>query len=150
TELATAFHRLTDGFDPATARTYTFQTTITGSRWAKSPQDQQFYERLLTGMRAMPQVESAGVTTSLMNVGDASGTLVTVAGGERLPPDRQPMAAYTMADAAFFPLAGLPWREGRLFEAGDRANTPPVAVVNESFVRLVSPDQPMLGRRVRV
>ena len=76
--------------------------------------------------------------------------MVTVVGNAPLPPERQPMAAYTMSDAGFFHLAGLPLREGRLFEARDNATSPAVAVVNEAFVRAVSPDAPLLGRQVRL
>jgi putative ABC transport system permease protein len=60
------------------------------------------------------------------------------------------MAAYTMSDAGFFALAGLSLREGRLFEARDTASSGGVAVVNEAFVRAVSPDAPLLGRQVRL
>jgi ABC-type antimicrobial peptide transport system permease subunit len=60
------------------------------------------------------------------------------------------MAAYTMSDAGFFSMAGLALREGRLFEARDNAGSGGVAVVNEAFVRAVSPDAPLLGRKVRL
>jgi len=148
--LATAFQRLMDIHGEADARTYTFQTTLAGTRWARSPQDQQFYAGLLERMRALPQVESAGVTTTLLQIGDPSGTLVTIEGNAPLPPDRQPMVGYSMADAAFFRLAGLQLREGRLFEERDRVNSPLVAVVNEAFVRTVSPDQSPVGRKAKV
>jgi predicted permease len=150
TGLAAAFQRIIAARGKSDGRTYTFQTTLTGTRWSRPPLDQQFYAGLLERMRALPQVESAGVTTSLLQIGDPSGTLVTIEGNAPLPPDRQPMVGYTMADATYFRLAGLPLREGRLFDERDRANAPLVAVVNEAFVRAVSPDQSPLGRKAKV
>jgi len=150
TELVAGFQRLMANQSESAARTYTLQTTLSGTRWARPPLDQQFYAALLDRVHALPQVEAAGVTTALMHVGDPSATLVTVVGNAPLPPDRQPIAAYTMADASFFHLAGLGLREGRVFDARDRQQAPLVAVVNEAFVRLVSPDHPLVGRRVNV
>ena len=148
--LLTGFQRLTASPRAAAERTYTFQTTINGTRWNRPPLDRQFCDTLLQRLRQMPNVEAAGLTTNLMQIGDNSGTLVTVAGSAPVPPERQPMAAYTMSDAGFFHLAGLALREGRLFEAHDNATSPAVAIVNEAFVRAVSPDAPLLGRQVRL
>jgi hypothetical protein len=73
-----------------------------------------------------------------------------MAGGPPVPPDRRPIVGYTMASGDFFALAGLALREGRVFEERDRAGAPQVAVVNEAFVRSVSPDAGVLGRQVTV
>lgn len=150
TLLVTSFRNLMADRGPANDRTYTFQVTLSGTRWARTPLDRQFYDALLQRVRALPRVESAGFTTGLLNIGDSSGTLVSVVGGATLPPDRQPIAGYTMADAEFFRLAGLALRAGRLFDARDRDTAPPVAVVNEAFVRAVSPDENVVGRWVNV
>ena len=76
--------------------------SVTGTRWNHPPLDRQFCDMLLQRLRQIPNVEAAGLTTNLMQIGDNSGTLVTVVGGAPLPPERQPMAAYTMSDAGFF------------------------------------------------
>ena len=148
--LLRGFQRLTASPRTAAERTYTFQTTINGTGWNHPPLDRQFCDMLLQRLRRIPGAEAAGLTTNLMQIGDNSGTLVTVEGSAPLPPERQPMAAYTMSDAGFFHLAGLLLREGRLFEVRDNAASPGVAIVNEAFVRTVSPDAPLLGRRVRL
>lgn len=148
--LLTSFRRLTAGQSTAAERTYTFQTTINGTRWNRPPLDRQFCDSLLQRLRQIPRVEAAGLTTNLLQIGDNSGTVVSVVGNAPVPPERRPMVAYTMSDAGFFHLAGLPLREGRLFEARDNAASPAVAVVNEAFVRAVSPDAPLLGRQVRL
>ena len=120
--LLTSFRRLTAGQSTSADRTYTFQTTINGTRWNRRPLDRQFCDSLLQRLRQIPNVEAAGLTTNLLQIGDNSGTVVSVVGNAPVPPERRPMAAYTMADAGFFRLAGLPLREGRLFEARDNAS----------------------------
>ena len=141
---------LTANQDTAAARTYNFQTTLAGTPWARPPLDRQFCETLLQRLRHLPGVESAGLTTNLMQIGDNSGTTVSIEGATPLPPEKQPIVTYTMSDAAFFPMAGLQLLRGRLFDSGDLPTAPAVAIVNEAFIRSVSPDAPLLGRRVRL
>uniref|UniRef100_Q025E1 Permease n=1 Tax=Solibacter usitatus (strain Ellin6076) TaxID=234267 RepID=Q025E1_SOLUE len=141
---------LTGGQSEAAARTFTFQTTLTGTRWTHSPLDRQFYDALRERLGRLPRVESVGVTTSILQIGDNSGTLVTVSGAPPLPADQQPIAAYTMADAGFFHLAGLALHEGRPFDEHDTDRAPLVAIVNEAFARAVIPDGPVLGRKIRL
>ena len=148
--LLASFRNLTTGRGASASRTYTFQVTLSGTRWMRSPLDQQFYASLLDRVRAMPRVDLAAVTTGLLNIGDESGSLAWMAGGPPAPPDRRPIVGYTMASGDFFRLAGLALREGRVFNARDRTGAPEVAVVNEAFVRSVSPDAGVLGRQVTV
>ena len=72
--LLTSFRRLTAGQGTAAERTYTFQTTINGTRWNRPPLDRQFCDTLLQRLRQIPSVEAAGLTTNLMQIGDNSGT----------------------------------------------------------------------------
>jgi putative ABC transport system permease protein len=45
---------------------------------------------------------------------------------------------------------GIPLRRGRVFERGDRAGAPRVAVVNEALARRFFPGEDPIGQRVRV
>jgi hypothetical protein len=50
----------------------------------------------------------------------------------------------------WFGTMGIVLRSGRDFEAGDRVGSPPVAIVNEAFVRQYLQGGPALGQRVRL
>ncbi|MDR3701343.1 MAG: ABC transporter permease [Candidatus Sulfopaludibacter sp.] len=50
----------------------------------------------------------------------------------------------------FLAAMGIPLRDGRDFTARDDANSTPVAIVNELFVRRVLPGQSATGRRFRI
>jgi putative ABC transport system permease protein len=49
----------------------------------------------------------------------------------------------------YFHALGIPHLAGRGFEPGDREGAPCVALVNQDFVRLYSPERGVLGRRFR-
>ena len=95
-------------------------------------------------------MESAGLTTNLMQIGDNSGTVVTVVGNPPVPPERQPMVAYAMSDAGFFRSGRPAASRGAALRCARHRHVRGVAVVNEAFVRAVSPDAPLLGRQVRL
>ncbi len=64
-------------------------------------------------------------------------------------PDRQPMTSGVAAvTPEFFELAGVRDVPGRLLNWQDDWRTPRVAVVSQSFVRKLSPDREVVGRRI--
>jgi putative ABC transport system permease protein len=64
------------------------------------------------------------------------------------PPDARPSAQLRFASEGFIEALDIPLRAGRTFTVRDDASAPPVAVVNEAFVRAFIPDGAALGRRV--
>jgi putative ABC transport system permease protein len=148
--LVVSFNRLTTRHGiPAPERTLSFQTTLSGTQWAREPMTRQFYDALLERLRRLPGVEAVGVTTWLLDVGDASATDARIDGEPAPVRGRDLLAGYTMADREYFGLAGLQLRQGRLFEERDRAGGPRVVVVNEAFVRAVVREGQPLGQRIR-
>lgn len=57
---------------------------------------------------------------------------------------------FTSVDGGFFPAAGITLLEGRSFEETDRADGPPVAIVNEALARRFWPGESPLGRTIRI
>jgi predicted permease len=58
--------------------------------------------------------------------------------------------ALDLVSPRFFETVGLPLMAGRDFEAGDRRDTPPVAIVNEALARALFHGATPIGRRVRI
>jgi predicted permease len=52
-------------------------------------------------------------------------------------------------DAGYFHTLGVPLRRGREFEPGDRADTRPIAIINETMAAKYFPQQDPIGRRLR-
>jgi len=54
-----------------------------------------------------------------------------------------------LVSASYFDVLGIPLQRGRMFTESDRADGPPVVLVNEAFVRRYFPAEDPIGRRVR-
>jgi putative ABC transport system permease protein len=135
----------------------TIRVVLPEARYAEGDRIHAFYDRLLTDLRALPGVRSAGGASSLLlsRLPD-SGTL-RVQGVPAPSPGtpEEPVTADSVT-TGFFETLRVPLRRGRLFEARDahpadelRARPlPSVAVVNEALVRRFFAGQDPLGRRI--
>lgn len=127
-----------------------FSLNLPSTRYADLPSITAFYEQLEDRLRAVPGVEAVG-TSYGPPLGNVSiGGDVLVDGRPRPAPGQETNAQLRPSTPGFFDAIGLPVLRGRGIEPGDRAETEPVAVVNETFVRENFPDEDVLGRRVGV
>ncbi len=109
----------------------------------------EFYARLFARLEGIPGVTSVGGTTRLPMGGANSRTEVAVEG--RVPPEGEwPEADFRRALHNYFAAMGIPLRRGRAFDAGDRADAPPVAIVNDAFARQMFGVEDPIGRRIRL
>ncbi len=91
-----------------------------------------------------------GATVSYSMPPDLSQTpaaSLEIEGGATIDPSRR--VAYARADPWFFSTLGLPVVAGRVFDARDRREGQPVAVVSRSLAEALSPNGAALGRRFR-
>jgi len=110
----------------------------------------QFQENLRARLSTIPGIVSVAlaggsrlpfVTTYQM------GTSQLITGGSTSPPSR---VAYNIVSAKYFETVGAPVARGRAFNNTDREGASPVAIVSQSLVRTLWPDQEALGKRVRL
>jgi predicted permease len=130
-------HLLMASFDPSLAR-YTPE------------QAKGFYKSLIERVRDLPGVKSAALTQSVpMLPGGDNSRLVPE--GVKLPPGAEAVTVIsnTVSDG-YFDALNVPIVEGRAFEVTDRAETRPVAIVNELFARKYYPNQSAIGKRLRL
>ncbi len=110
-------------------------------------------ERLRNATASVPGVRSASVSAErlLANGGWQAGLLgIGDAPIARLRSLGLPTLWLNATTPGWFQTMGTPLRSGRDFEAGDRVGSPPVAVVNEAFVRHYLPAGQALKQRVRL
>ena len=114
---------------------------------------QRFKESLLeelTRMERLPDVAAVGLASNvpLLPVGWME-TMFRVA-GEPLPsnPADRKGSALQVASPGYFDVMRLRLRRGRTFTRLDGADSPPVLVVNETFVREVLDGEPAVGQRL--
>jgi putative ABC transport system permease protein len=128
----------------------TLQFTLAQSKYGQAPRTLTFYEEALERVRRIPGVQTVGLTTSLLQIGDPSGSEFEIEGRAPLAQTEKPLAGYTMVNSAYFSLAGIELRVGRLFTDLDRPAAPGVVVVNDALARLAFPGENPVGKRLKI
>ena len=108
-----------------------------------------FYRALLERVRALPGVRQAGVARSLPLASQIGDWGLDVEGYEESPGHNAKGDWQVVSDGAVEAL-GERLVRGRTFTASDRAETLPVALVNEALARAYLPGQDPVGRRIRM
>jgi putative ABC transport system permease protein len=107
-------------------------------------------ERLREAAAAMPGAHSASVSAVQLLAGAQTGWASGMVGIGDGPISRGQPLWLNATTPGWFETMGVPLRSGRDFEAGDRVGSPPVAIVNDAFVRRYLPGGQPLGQRVRL
>ena len=138
-------HSVALGFE--TERVVAVRVKLPPTRYPDATARLAFFEELERRLSARPGVEAVAFANNLPLRG-GWGTGVEVEGR---PTDRR--GGYDVDAQAisrgYFRALGIPHLRGRGFEEGDREGAPYVALVNEDYVRLFSPDANVLGTRFR-
>jgi predicted permease len=139
------------GVDPgfASERVLTLRTALTASRSADSVRRTEFYDRVLAGVQSLPGVSTAAYTSGLPMVLTGGIAGVEVPGAE-VRNRRTNGVSLRYVTPQFFSTLGIPVRQGRSVEDGDRMGRPRVAVVSESFVRQYWPNENPIGKTFKV
>ncbi len=106
-----------------------------------------FFDQLLERVRATPGVSDASVA-SVFPPMSFSLSSVRVDGQPVARDGELPAALFTIVSPQYFTTVNIPVVAGRTFTGVDRAGSPPVAVVNETFARQLLGAGPAVGRRV--
>lgn len=105
------------------------------------------YDRLLDRLNSLPGVTSASIARYSPLSGSSSSEGVAIEG--YTPPAGKKMDMFDVEVAPhFFDTMGIPVLLGRAMGLRDTAAAPPVAVVNETFVRQFLPNQNPIGRHL--
>lgn len=109
-----------------------------------------FFEQYVTRVAQIPGVEAVGAVSALPLTGAVEGGGFVIVGREPATPEDRPRTAYAVAQGDYFRAAGIALRAGRAFDATDRHEAPPVAIVSRSLAEKYFPGQDPVGQQVRV
>ncbi len=122
---------------------------LPGARYDGTPAQSAFYRRLLERVRALPAVASAGATSEPPASGfNMTFSFVIEGRPSPNPSGREDPQPLRLVSDDYFSTMGIPLLEGRRFDARDRADAPPVVIVNRSLSRLHWPGESPVGRRI--
>jgi predicted permease len=112
-------------------------------RYPKGEQAAQFFQRLVTSVRAIPGVVSAGAGSDVPWTGYDENTGFEIA-GRRLRDE--PSARFHAASPGYFETLAIRLEAGRLFDDRDSFEAPAVVIVNEALATRYFPGENGLGR----
>ena len=119
------------------------------SGYAQPQERVAFYDRLLEETGGLPGVQGAALATGLPAADRGTVTVLAVEGRSDPGPDRVFDTSFETVSARYFGVMRIPLLRGREFEAGDRAGSEPVAIVNQALAEKYFSQEDPLGRRIR-
>ena len=105
-----------------------------------------YVDRILEEVRATPGIREAAVTTGLPLRGWGDGMPFRLAD----KPNEQVGTGFKIVSPEYFQALRLPLKAGRFLDKSDTVSSPPVVVVNESFVKRYFPQENPIGKRILV
>lgn len=132
------------GFDPQNV--LTARISLPTVRYESREASDAYWREVAARVAAVPGVVSVGTTQSHPLMGSNWGRTLRVAGQDR-PEDESLPVRLTIASEGLFESLGFEMARGRVFNAADVADAPPVAIVNEAFIRqYLGPDDDPLAQ----
>jgi putative ABC transport system permease protein len=120
-----------------------------GSRYPTDASLLQFFEAIEREVTVLPGVRSMAWTTTLpLGASDGGQRSFEIAGDPPIDERQRPVANYEIVSPAYFRTLDLPVVAGRRFNDRDRADSVPVCMVNEAFVRRYLRGRSAIGQRV--
>jgi putative ABC transport system permease protein len=134
------------GFSPKNLMA--FPLTLPPSRYSKPELQAQFYRQLLEHVKAMPEVQSAGITSYLPLGGASRYVFVCPEGRVCEGVGKDPTSAVRQVSAGYFETVRTPILSGRAIDDKDIAGGSPVAVINEAAAKHFFPGQNPIGKHI--
>jgi putative ABC transport system permease protein len=132
------------GFNPDNL--LTMRVELPEVRYREIPKQIQFRDRVLEAVNAIPGAQAALISELPMTENLMHNFVID--GRPPVPPGEEPELETRTVAGDYFRTMGIPVLQGRDFNAGDRADSLPVGMVNESFVREYFPNEDPLGARI--
>lgn len=130
------------GFDPA--KTLTMRVTLPRSKYSTPQQIVTFYNKALDGLRSIPDVQHAGISSALP-LTPARLSPMLLEGQPALPLGERPILNVQMVSPDYPAVFAVPILRGRAFTAHDDASSVRVALVNERLARAYWPGEDPIG-----
>ena len=126
----------------------TLQTALPRPKYDSPVRRKEFYDRVLTGVRALPGVQGAAFITGLPMVWTGLITGVEIP-GHNVRSALSRGVSHRWVTPQYFKTMGIPVRQGRDIEDADTGNRAWVAVVSASFAERYWPGQDPIGKTFR-
>ena len=135
------------GFDPNNLTA--MNLSVVGARYNDPATTSRFYQQLLEQVRAEPGVEAASIVTPLPLSGGFDRASLHIR-DRAIPPQQAPEVDRMAASPGYFATMRVPLLQGRDFNAADRADSMPVAIVSSTLAQAMWPGENALGKQIQL
>ena len=136
------------GFD--TSGIVTAQLTVSEDRYPEDEDVLRFEREVIRKLEETPGVESLAVMINLPRSRNVPRTDFTIDGRPEPRHNEEPRSDWQSVNPSYFDALRVPILSGRALTDGDRTDTEPVVVVNESFGDKFFPDEVPIGKQITV
>jgi len=134
----------------ATSQLLTMQVQASGRRF-DDDKTHRFFAQSLEAVRQVPGVSAAAFTSQVPLSGDLDdGYGVHFESSPTGNPEADSGALRYAVSPGYFETMAIPLRHGRLLNAHDTADIPPVVLISESLAKSKFPGQDPIGQRLRI
>jgi putative ABC transport system permease protein len=131
------------GFRPAHILSLTIDLTL--SKYPTARDQARYFRQVIEGIKSLDGVQWVG-SSGCPPLGNRLNSVSDMAVEGRSEKISHAFVANISPD--YFRATGIPLKQGRYFDNGDREGSPSVAIVNESFARRYFPNEICLGTRI--
>ncbi len=135
------------GFNPDNL--ITLEMELPESKYADQNRQAAFQRQLVQHVADIPGVQSAATVDNLPFSGNEFNVGLTIEGQPPVGASERPRAFYRRISEKYFETMKIPLRDGRTFVESDNANTPGVAIINETAARRLWPNESPIGKRFK-
>ena len=133
------------GFNPDNLLTMRIQ--LPGSKYREGKQVASFYQQLLERLGTVPGVHSVGAISDIFLTDTPNSTGFTIEGRPVAVGAEAIEVPLDSVSPSYFRVMGIPLLSGREFDDRDVDGAPPVAIINETFLRRFFPGEDPIGKR---
>jgi putative ABC transport system permease protein len=149
--LLRSLHRLgavNPGFDPENLLTLSVE--LPPATYPDGARRTAFVGQLVERVGGLPGVSAAGAVSFLPLTNGGAATRFTIVGRPAPEPGHWTSADIRIVDPGYFAAMRISLERGRRLTAVDRADAPPVVVINETMARRFWPNENPIGARLQV
>jgi predicted permease len=125
-----------------------FNIALPGVKYPTDTSAELFTEQLMPRLNALPGVRAAGTTSVIPFGGSWSTSSFTIEGLVVPPGQNGPWGDSRVVTPRFFEAMRIPIKRGRAFTDQDRNGAPPVAIIDEQFVKKYFSSTDPIGKRI--
>ena len=134
------------GFNPQNA--LTFEISLPKIQYPDNASQVRFFNEAEPRISALPGVQAAGFSTIIPLAGSNSDSSFAIEGRPNDAKNPSPDEEKREVSPDYFRALQTPLIKGRLFTEADKADAPPVILINQTFAKKFWPNEDPIGKRI--